>query len=745
MRTAVIESPNAEGDLADTAEEDPTGAHELLEDMAIAELEADGEKPATYRIVCERFAVTREAVTGAPLTSLKAARARLRRVTENGRCPDTHTIEKTNVLGVWETVAGRSARTTDRGLEIIIPALPNQQAPRYVKPDHGVEATVTDFFCGAGGSSSGMEMVPGVRVVMASNHWKLAIETHNYNLPHADHDQADLALVDPRRYPKTDFGWFSPECTKWSQAAGRPVDYDTKALQLTLDNMFDPDMQEDPDEPEAAEATRRSRALMGDVIRFSMYHQYKGVIVENVTDILQWAFLKDWLQKMVAEGYDYKIIVLNSAFANKLGAAPPQLRDRVYFMFWKRRYRKPNFAKWLRVKSWCDNCLQVVDGEYTAKPGKPRAMRYGQQYYYRCPKMSCRGKAARPFAQPASSVIDYTLPTQRIGDRTRPLRPKTRARVEAGLERWADHFLAALAGNTFERPGKEGTRTYPIGAPMPTQTTAHALGLVVPAGGTWNNTAVPTTAPLRATTTTENSALLVPTESRTGVTARPATEQLRAQTGRHQDALFQLDNQAPANLDGFTTVLRSRRPGAGEALVVPLRNNGVARPDADVLPTFAAGGTHHALLMRNNNTKGDQGYLSTPDTEPARAITTAGHQSVLEFEGLDGLYSYDTQLIRPANEPMPAQTTIEGDAVVRAASINVDDCTLRMLAVMEIQLGMAFPAWFQLLGKAKRNKVKMLGNAVTANAARDLMGCLFESITGIELQIVEFDPFRPIW
>jgi DNA (cytosine-5)-methyltransferase 1 len=39
--------------------------------------------------------------------------------------------------------------------------------------------SLTDLFCGAGGSSTGAVAVPGIEVRMASNHWDLAIETHN--------------------------------------------------------------------------------------------------------------------------------------------------------------------------------------------------------------------------------------------------------------------------------------------------------------------------------------------------------------------------------------------------------------------------------------------------------------------------------------------------------------------------------------------------------------------------------------
>ena len=43
--------------------------------------------------------------------------------------------------------------------------------------------TLTDFFAGAGGSSTGAAAVPGLTVTMAANHWNLAIEVHNENHP----------------------------------------------------------------------------------------------------------------------------------------------------------------------------------------------------------------------------------------------------------------------------------------------------------------------------------------------------------------------------------------------------------------------------------------------------------------------------------------------------------------------------------------------------------------------------------
>lgn len=515
-------------------------------------------------------------------------------------------------------------------------------------PD-GVAGTWSDYFCGAGGSMKGFLQLPGAAGVIAVNHWVLAIETHNYNFPGVDHDQANVARTDPRRYPRTDFAWFSPECTWWSVARGDKCDYDTD--QPVLDGLDTGDG--DPDKPAAPESKWRSRMLMIDVVRFTEHHRYRGVVVENVPDILKWSRFDRWIADMRKIGYEHQVVTLNAAFSHAYGPPAPQLRDRVYVVFWLARYPEPDWDKWLRPQCWCTACGQVVRGIYTPKPGPRRAMRYGQraQYAYRCPHVSCRGATVQPYILPALAAIDLSLPTQRIGDRKKPLAPATRTRVEAGVRQ---HY----------RP-----RTASSGATLPP--------------------------------------LLVPVEARDGQRARPATEPMRVQTGRHQDAL-----------------------------VVPLRNNGVAQSASEYpLVTLAAGGTHHAFVMRNNTARGDSGYLSTPLDEPLRTVTTEGSPSLVDWSQL--LYSYDTGLMRPLVAPLPAQTTVEGDAVL-GTSIDIDDCTLRMLAVKEIQAGQAFAPDFTLLGNAKRDKVKMLGNAVPPPCSRDIAAALMEAVCGLDYELYDF-------
>lgn len=636
----------------------------------------------------------------------------------------------TKPIQVWD--CGDTLTELRRSLPRV---LPTRSAP------DGVEATWSDFFAGAGGSSSGIGEVPGAGVRMAVNHWPLAIETHNFNHPDTDHDVANVARTDPKRYPRTDFAWFSPECTYWSVARGEACDYDLQSEQLALDVM-----EGDPETPEAREARWRSRMLMTDVVRFARHHQYKGIIVENVPDILKWAALPRMLREMEAEGYRWKIITLNSAFAQATGMPAPQLRDRVYIIFWKAIYKTPDWNKWLRPKSSCPSCGDVVDGIYNPKPGKLRPMRYGPraQYTYRCPAKACAGQMVHPLVLPAASAIDWSLPAERIGDRKRPLAAKTRARIAAGLERYCQPVVVETSGHTFER--RPGVRSWPVDRPLGTQHTtlskSIAVGpeMLVPTGGTWNDDASTVEGPMRTCTTRENTALVVPLEGRDGVFARPANDPMRAQTTRHQDAL-----------------------------VVPLRNNGVATPPTHPFKTVAAGGEHHALVMRNNHggaemctpagepirtlttaghqsliglpadaamvmrnntARGDQGQMSYRPNEPLRTFTTEGGQSLIRWDHV--LYAYDTGIMRPLDEPIPAQTTVDGDALVGTA-VDVDDCTLRMLAVAEIQAGMDFSSGYVLLGKAKRDKVRMLGNAVTRCSARDLVACLMEGVTGVEI------------
>jgi len=477
--------------------------------------------------------------------------------------------------------------------------------------------TMTDLFCGAGGSSTGA-VATGVDVRMAANHWAMAIETHNTNHPETDHDCADISQVDPRRYPRTDILWASPECTNHSVAKGR------KRAGSTPD-MFDLTL---PDE-----AAERSRATMWDVPRFAEHHRYRAIIVENVVDAAKWVLWDSWRHAMRALGYRLQVVYLNSMHAQGRGLPAPQSRDRMYVVATREGSRMPDLDL-LRPQALCPTCgpVRAIQSWKRTEWGRYRA-----QYVYRCPSSACRNQVLEPAWLPAASAIDWTIAGQRIGDRDKPLAPKTMARIEAGLRRYARPFTAEVAGNTFER--RPGVRTWPIDEPLKT---LH---------------------------TTMSKALVVPVEGRDGVYARPVEDPMRTATTRLQDGL-----------------------------VVMLRGENAAKDSGQPFDTFAANGNHHALVMRNNSSRcGDGAEMSTPVGEPLRTLTTTGHQSLISWDHL--VIDYNGPA-RPVSEVMPTQTTVEGNAVT-SVEVDPMDCLFRMLEPSEIKRGMAFPSGYVIKGNRR--------------------------------------------
>ena len=510
---------------------------------------------------------------------------------------------------------------------------------------------------------------------LAANHWDIAIETHNANHPDTDHLQADISNTDPRYIATTDLLWASPECTNHSRAKGRKL-----AGQQ-------PDLFGDV-LPEAA--AERSRATMWDVVRFAEAHHYKAVLVENVVEVVDWSspwgvrggLFQSWLGAMHALGYRHRIISMNSMHAQAYGLPAPQSRDRVYIAAWRTGDRTPDFEHMLRPKAYCARCDQVVDAMQWWKKGDGQARpgRYRSQYLYRCPNVACRNDVVEPAWLPASSIIDWSNPGTRIGDRAKPLAEKTMRRIQVGIERYWSPIHVEHGGNQYDAadPKHAGFgdpssyyRAWPASEPLRTMHTRESKAIaytpmMVPAGGTWNDSAQLTSGPARTRTTRETEGLAFPpflAELRGGgSTARPAA-------------------------DPLATVTAS---GNHHGLVMPYYGNGRTAPTGEALSTVTTV-DRHALIHRNN---GGGAEMTTPAGEPVRTITTAGHQSLLTGQTVD-----------------------------------IEDVRFRMLEPSEIKQAMAFPADYVMAGN-RREQVKLSGNAVTPPAARDLVATVVHALTG---------------
>lgn len=349
--------------------------------------------------------------------------------------------------------------------------------------------SVTDQFCGAGGSSTGAKMVDGVEVKLAMNHWQLAIETHNTNHPDTNHVLADISQVDPRRYPPTDILITSPECTNHSLAKGKRRK-NLNQLELWGDgNRIDP-------------AEERSRATMWDVPRFAEFHNYRYIVVENVVDARRWRLFDAWLHAMRLLDYEVHIVYFNSMFAHPT----PQSRDRMYIVFWKRGNPKPDLD--IHPAAYCPACEQQVGAVQAWKSGKPHWGRYKTQYAYNCPRCNT---VVDPFYYPAYTAIDWTLDAPRIGDRDRPLKPRTLERIAYGLDKYARQPVMVPLGHSHVGP----QRAHPVNGVYPTQTTRQTLALAVPPFlvsyyGTENARSVDE--PVGTVTTVDRHALVQPSD-----------------------------------------------------------------------------------------------------------------------------------------------------------------------------------------------------------------------------------------
>jgi len=513
--------------------------------------------------------------------------------------------------------------------------------------------TVTDLFCGAGGSSTGMIQVPGIKIVIAANHWPLAIETHNQNHVNTDHAAVDLHKEDPSYFPRTDILWASPECTKWSQANGT-------ARPAIEEGLFE--------DPLSSDAATRSRLLMFDVLKFAEHHRYRAMIIENVVDIATQAKYRlawhEWRRQLRALGYQFRVVSLNSMHAQMLGDPAPQSRDRIYIVCWREGEKAPDVERALRPKAFCPKCGIEIEASQSWKNGRVVG-KYRSQYLY---VHGVCGAIVEPRWRPAADAIDWTIPGERIGDRSKPLAEKTQLRIAAGIARyWGSPLHIEESGNQYDAADPNHPRfgdpdayyrAWPTSEYMRTITTRETRGFVQP----------PFVAEMYGTST-----------------ARPVTE--------------------PAGT--FTA------GGNHHGLVTPCGGtwNDDARPTSDPLRTLVTRDSY-ALVHRMNSGGAE---MTTPIFEELRTLTTKGHQALIQ----PGRQHVTVEDLRAARELMP-------DVLFRMFRPR------EVAAGMAFPADYRWDAIDPKTGRQATNAdlTKMAGNAVTPPSSRDLIATVVESLTG---------------
>ncbi len=336
-----------------------------------------------------------------------------------------------------------------------------------------------------------------------------------------------------------------------------------------------------------------------------------------------------------------------------------------------------------RPLAHCDPCACEVAAIQAWKNGRTVG-RYRAQYVYVCPQ----GHTVEPYALPAAAAIDWSMPGQRIGDRVKPLSPKTMARIEAGLRKYGN------PGRPFMTQFRQRVRDLdPALQPFPTVVSDGANhALVVPVEGRDGKQARSTAEAMRTMTARAETALVVPYQSHSN--AYLSSSPFGAMTTIDPAALFVPSGgtwreSATSSSEPFATV--TTRETDGVAFIANLKGD-TSRPWGvdEPLSTVQANGNHH-MLVRHNSSKGDGGEMCTPASEPIRTLTTAGHQSLVSIER------------------------------------QVEDATFRMLEPHEIQRAMAFHDGYRVLGN-RRERVRQLGNGVTPPAAEFLLRAVAASL-----------------
>lgn len=315
------------------------------------------------------------------------------------------------------------------------------------------EISAVDVFAGCGGSASGLKMA-GVNVLVSINHNPIAIHSHALNHPDTIHYRDDAFQFDPRTCPPAHILAMSPECRRHSIAATRNTD-NKNQLSLWSDELPD---------------TVKSRATMTMVPKFArlMNPQPLVVIVENVVHVEKWPEFHLWKQEMLDLGYRCQILCLNAAHFGV-----PQKRDRLFAVFTHRDLPEPDLTP--SPIGFCEHCNTKV---HTLQHWKKEGVYIGtwpRQYVYKC--IQCN-HTVTPDMIPASTVIDWSLPTMTIRERNslnRTYAANTIARIERGLKHPKNQdgpFIASYytGSDVFA----------PVSQPLPTITTKDHFLLVIP-------------------------------------------------------------------------------------------------------------------------------------------------------------------------------------------------------------------------------------------------------------------------
>lgn len=551
-----------------------------------------------------------------------------------------------------------------------------------------------DMYCGGGGTSTGLahacKEMGFEPILIAVNHWKLAVATHSRNHPWAKHICASVESLDPTEVVpsrKLDILVASPECRWYSVArGGRPM-------------------------------KDQQRASPWQILRWLELLHVESALIENVPEIRNWG-------PLTAAGRPVK---------NRLGET---------YKAWMQGIRSLGYNVGARVLNAADygGCTSRRRLFVIARRGK-------KPVHWPEPAFSRDGKEGTEKWRAAREIIDWSLEGQSIFNRKRPLAPATMRRIIQGLERFGGPglkpFLVILrgtsTGQSMERPVPgltaggnhiglakpfllhltHGGRVNDIEEPIPTVTGAHRgeIGVVEPfilsqaSGGAPRDVKDPVpTIPGGGAHALVQPFILPPEGIHRGNAPRSPDDPLQTVTqrgGGHLVQPFLVPNfgerkgQDPRthSVDDPLPAITSHGAGAlVEPYLVEYYGNGQPRSVDEPLPTV---------------TTKDRMGLVRPTMNRAEPRTATLDEPVPTVTGKD--------------EIMLVQPTVDGWAL---------DIKFRMLQPHELARAMGFGDDYKFSGN-RQEIVKQIGNAVEVHVAKALCLTLLRGSKQPVLDVLE--------
>jgi DNA (cytosine-5)-methyltransferase 1 len=553
---------------------------------------------------------------------------------------------------------------------------------------------MADLFCGAGGSSSGA--IRAIRelgrepVLVAVNHWQIAIDTHTRNHPWARHHCTDLEHAKPRELVpegRLDLLIASPTCTFHSRArGGRPI-HDQQRM--------------DP----------------WHVVRWCTDLRVSRLLVENVPEFVDWGpcslvtgrpipsrkgeYFRAWCAALQAIGYRIDHDVLCCA-----NYGDPTTRER-FFLIGRSDRGKLRWPEPTHAKGGVADLL-----------------------------------GARARWRSASEIIDWSIPGKSIFTRKRQLKPNTLRRILAGAIRygWPQVYVDALQALLDGR-----TPRLDVSAEEAAPFLLHFRGT---SANALNRTAIDPADPLPTLTAGGGHVGLVMATGAGGVArdlnqpiptvtaggdggARPHLIEPLLMGGKSNATAKPVSNPTPA----VTTVARQQLV---EPLIAPYYGGGsglTSKPASeplDAVTTKARFGVAQPLIVSTSNSSSPG--IPREASDPLRTITTAkgGDMAVAAPFILPVTHHGDVRT-HALDDPMPTVTGAHrGElGLVRPEFEPCDyriDILYRMLHWRELARAMSFDVdgeVYEFAGNATEI-TKQIGNAVPGRTAKALVRSLLK-------------------